>query len=306
MTNQPEVLEVDLGHLRMSALAWGPADGRLAVCLHGFPDSAWSWRSTAELLANNGFRVVAPFTRGYAPTDVPADGEYHIGALAYDAIALHACLEGGNDAVIVGHDWGSFTANALAAYPASPFGAYVAMSVPSVGAMRAKSHKSAKAISMFARQLRRSWYVMFFQLPWLPERVAGRVIPKLWRDWTPAGIDVSEGIADAQAALPTLARKRAALSYYRALARARRPSGRYQELHPYRFDLPRRPILHIQGAQDGAIQVEYADFLPDLLPAGSVVEILEGGHFLQLEQPQQVAMAILRFCDSVVQTEESL
>src|SRR3954465_5483310 len=92
-------------------LADGPEDGPLALCLHGFPDSAWTWRHLLPELAAAGYRAVAPFLRGYAPTSIPDDGLYQSGAVASDAIALHAALGGGDDAVVIGHDWG-----ALAAY----------------------------------------------------------------------------------------------------------------------------------------------------------------------------------------------
>src|SRR5438045_6330238 len=82
-------------------------EGPLALCLHGFPDSAWTWRYLLPELAAAGFRAVAPFMRGYAPTDVPTDGRYQTGALAADALALHDVLGGDGDAVIVGHDWGA-------------------------------------------------------------------------------------------------------------------------------------------------------------------------------------------------------
>src|SRR5215831_1910240 len=87
--------------------------GPLALCLHGFPDSAHTWRYLLPALARAGFRAVAPFMRGYAPTGIPVDGAYGIGALAADAVALHEALDGDDDAVLIGHDWG-----AEAAYPA--------------------------------------------------------------------------------------------------------------------------------------------------------------------------------------------
>src|SRR5215471_18863709 len=76
--------------------------GPLALCLHGFPDSAQTWRYLLPELAEAGFHAVAPFMRGYAPTGIPADGVYSIGALAADAIALHEVLGGGSDAVLIG------------------------------------------------------------------------------------------------------------------------------------------------------------------------------------------------------------
>ena len=100
-------LQVEAGGLSFGALAAGPESGPLALCLHGFPDTAHTYRHLLPELAAAGFRAVAPFSRGYAPTDVPADGRYQTGALARDANALHEALGGDERAVIVGHDWGA-------------------------------------------------------------------------------------------------------------------------------------------------------------------------------------------------------
>src|SRR5215469_7065010 len=72
----------------------GPAEAPLALCLHGFPDSAWTWQHLLPVLAEAGFHAVAPFLRGYAPTEVPADGDYRLSTLAADAVALHEILGG--------------------------------------------------------------------------------------------------------------------------------------------------------------------------------------------------------------------
>ncbi|GAA3956400.1 hypothetical protein GCM10023085_43700 [Actinomadura viridis] len=87
--------------LEFGYLSAGPADGPLALCLHGFPDSAYSWRHLLPELAAAGYHAVAPFMRGYAPTAVPADGAYQSGALAADANALHEALGGAADAVLI-------------------------------------------------------------------------------------------------------------------------------------------------------------------------------------------------------------
>src|ERR1044072_1420855 len=101
---------IEANGLLFAYLEAGPADGPLALCLHGFPDSAWTWRDLLPALADAGFRAVAPFTRGYAPSSVPADGRYQLAVLAQDAIALHEALGGDGDAVLIGHDWGATTA----------------------------------------------------------------------------------------------------------------------------------------------------------------------------------------------------
>jgi pimeloyl-ACP methyl ester carboxylesterase len=70
----------------LKALTWGPSDASIALCLHGFPDAAYGWRTFAPRLAESGWRVVAPFIRGYAPSSIPSDGSFHIGALIDDAL----------------------------------------------------------------------------------------------------------------------------------------------------------------------------------------------------------------------------
>lgn len=293
---EPDVVEFELPHLRMSALTWGPDDGRLCVCVHGFPDSAHSWRRVGPALARRGFRVVAPFTRGYAPTGPAPDGDYHTGALMTDLIDLHEHLDGGADSVLVGHDWGAWTANALAAYPGSPFGSYVSMALPPVGVLDTSHFGWRRQLRTSAVQLRMSWYILFFQLPLLPERVLHRVIPRLWKDWSPSGTDVSADVARALEALPTLDHRRAAVAYYRAMARFTTPSTPYRDLHRFRFTIPRAPMLLLHGDDDGAMQVGYLDRAIDALPPGSRVRrIPSAGHFLQVDQPEAVIDAILEY-----------
>jgi pimeloyl-ACP methyl ester carboxylesterase len=107
--------------------------GPLALCLHGFPDSAHTWRQLLPALAEAGFHAAAPFLRGYAPTAVPADGRYGIDALAGDAVALHQVMDGDGDAVLIGHDWGAETAYAAAAFAPGRWRRVVTLGVPPPG-----------------------------------------------------------------------------------------------------------------------------------------------------------------------------
>ena len=99
----PREHDVELPTHRVRVLEWGPADGPLVVALHGFPDTAWTWRRVAPLLGDAGYRVAAPFLRGYAPSGIPRDRDYSARALAADATALHGLLNGDGDAALVGH-----------------------------------------------------------------------------------------------------------------------------------------------------------------------------------------------------------
>jgi pimeloyl-ACP methyl ester carboxylesterase len=295
-TPDPEVLTVDLPHLRVSALAWGPADGRLALCLHGYPDTAWTWRHLGPALAAQGYRVVAPFSRGYAPTAIPDDGDYHMGALMYDAIALHGALGGGTDAVLIGHDWGGMTASSLAAHADSPFVKAVTMGVPFIPGF--PKGVDGRVLRRLPRQARMSWYIIYQQLPGISERTLGRVIPRLWRTWCPPGYDAEDDLARLWHALPDLAHRTAAVSYYRHQVPLSTPGPRYAALHDgWDTALPRIPLLLMHGQLDGAIDIGLATISAEALPPDSHHEVISAaGHFMHLDQPAAVARLIGEHC----------
>ncbi len=97
--------DVQANGLRFHYLEMG--EGPLALCLHGFPDSPYTYRYLLPELAKAGYRAVAPFNRGFAPTEVPADRHHvHTSTMVTDAVALHEALGGDGDAVLIAHDWG--------------------------------------------------------------------------------------------------------------------------------------------------------------------------------------------------------
>ncbi|MEX2659427.1 MAG: alpha/beta fold hydrolase, partial [Acidimicrobiales bacterium] len=179
---------VSANDVEFAYLTSGPGTGPMALCLHGFPDSAHTWRLLAPTLVEAGYRVVAPFLRGYAPTAVPADGRYQTGALAKDAVELHEALAGDERAVVIGHDWGATAAYGAASLAPERWRRVVTASVPPAGAMSAGF--------LTYDQLRRSWYMFFFQHP-LAELVVGMddlaVVDRLWADWSP-GYDATEDL----------------------------------------------------------------------------------------------------------------
>ncbi|WP_245550934.1 hypothetical protein [Nocardia paucivorans] len=115
--------------------------------------------------------MIAPPTRGCAPTAIPADGDFHIGALMFDTPAIHRLLGAPHDAVLIGHDWGALTANALAAHPDCPFVRVVSMAVPPIPALRPRRTTGPKQVGVYLRQARFSWYIAFVQLPGWPNAV---------------------------------------------------------------------------------------------------------------------------------------
>lgn len=295
---EPRELRIDLPAVTLTALAWGPHEGPLAVCLHGFPDTAWTWRHLGPLLADRGWRVVAPFTRGYAPSSLAADGSYHIGALMDDAVEVHGAAGGDTSAVLIGHDWGAVTANALGAHRDSPFRAVVSLSAPPLAVMVGPSPEESlnSQLRLTARQLRKSWYVAFNQLPTAPESLFSRLIPYLWRTWSPS-YDASDDLARVFAALDTKARRSAALGYYRAPLRSG-PPPRYRGWQKTGGKVPQVPTLYLHGAQDGCIDAGMVERVRVVLPPGSdALAVPDAGHFPQLEQPDVVNDRIVDFLE---------
>jgi pimeloyl-ACP methyl ester carboxylesterase len=105
-------IELDANGIRFTALEQG--SGQLMLCVHGFPDNALTWRHQMPVFAKAGYRVVAPYQRGYAPTAPSPTGTYQTAALGRDIIALIDALSPDRPAIVFGHDWG-----ALAAYSAA-------------------------------------------------------------------------------------------------------------------------------------------------------------------------------------------
>jgi pimeloyl-ACP methyl ester carboxylesterase len=297
---EPRWIDVPGPAGNLKALTWGSPDAPIALCLHGFPDTAYGWRKIAPRLVESGWRVVAPFMRGYAPSSIPADGSQHIGAVMDDALRVRAAAGGTERDVVIGHDWGALAATGLAAMPDSPFAKAVIMSLPPPAAFRPWSRlvDRGRLVRTLPRQLLRSWYVIFFQFPWLPERSASWMLPLLWRRWSP-GYRAEEDLRHVDAAIGTPQSWRAALGTYRATVRNTRPPAQYAELNLLWNEAPILPSLYLHGRHDGAMASAFTPWAERVLPAGSEAAIVEHvGHFLQLEQPDKVADLVLAFIGS--------
>jgi pimeloyl-ACP methyl ester carboxylesterase len=274
--------------LRFAYLAEGPEDGPLALCLHGFPDTAHTWRYLLPRLAAEGFRAVAPWMRGYAPTEVPYGRTVPRDTLAADVNALHRALGGGEDAVLVGHDWGAYAAYRAAAAAPGRWRRVVTLAVPPDRALAGANRDPA--------QMRRSWYMLAFQVPGA-ERLVARddfaLVERLWRDWSP-GYDPTEELPHVTMSLKSPGSLAAALGYYRALGSRLLPLGTPT---PGSGRVNPQPTLYLHGADDGCMGVSYAERAREVLrhPASLVEVVPDAGHFLHLERPEVVGATITGF-----------
>ena len=266
--------------------------GKLALLLHGFPDTAQTWRHLMPVLADMGYRVVAPFMRGYAPSAVPSDGCYQTAMLARDANALHEKLGGDSEAIIIGHDWGAPSCYGAAIDAPSRWRKVVGMAVPPTAAL-------GMAFVQNLEQIKKSWYMFFFQHG-LADLVVGAnnhaFIEMLWRDWSP-GYDANFDLESIRKSLADPKNLQAALGYYRATLGDGYRDPKLGELqNQMASGVPSQPLLYIHGANDGCIGVDVVESAKKIAPANVKFEVVEAaGHFLQLEQPKVVNKLICDF-----------
>ena len=287
-----EPIRVALPDVELAVLtspSFDDADRPLAICVHGFPDSAHTWRHLTPALEEAGYRVAAPFLRGYAPSSVPADMCVQVGASASDLLALHDRLGADERAVLIGHDWGAPIVYGAAASAPDKWSQVVGMAVPPGGAMGASFLTNTD-------QLKRSWYMFFFQ-----HALADLVVPAddlafidmIWADWSP-GHDASADLPRVKDALRDPSNLAAALGMYRATlgdGPTRDDYTAHEAAEP-----PPQPVLYLHGAADGCIGPEVAESARSMSGDNVTVELVAGtGHFLHLEDPATVNSRIVEF-----------
>ncbi len=275
---------VDLDGVRLHCVEAG--DGPLVVLLHGFPEFWYSWRYQIPALATAGFHVVAPDMRGYNLSDKPAGvSSYRWELLTRDVAGLIRA-RGAGRAVVVGHDWGGAVAWLFAMRYPELVERLVIMNAPHPAVFR-------RALRT-RRQLWKSRYMLFFQLPWLPEwGIRARDFALLRRllrreparpdAFSPADIDRYVAAAGRPGALT------GSINYYRALLR-HGGRGLWRALR--RID---RPVLVIWGQRDPYLEAELAEPGPAWAPQARVERLPQASHWVQLDQPEEVNRLLLDF-----------
>jgi pimeloyl-ACP methyl ester carboxylesterase len=259
--------------------------GPLVVLLHGFPQFWYCWRHQISALAEAGFRVIAPDMRGYNLSDKPEGvAAYRMEELVEDVVSLvrHA---GEKIAHVVGHDWGGVIAWTVAQRRPEVVNRLAVLNAPHPAAYR-------RELRSFD-QLSRSWYVLFFQLPWLPERYlrAGHFarLGRMFRaDPSRADTFTPQDVRRYKEALGQPGAVTAAVNYYRAALRY--PQTREEMERPVSV-----PTLVIWGERDRYLSPRLLDGLEQWVP-GVRVERLPGvSHWVQEESPEEVNRLLINF-----------
>ena len=255
-------------------------EGPLALLLHGFPDNAWTYSHQLDALAAGGYRAVAPFMRGYAPTQVPADGRYDAEALGADVAALVGAL-GGESAYVIGNDWGGIaTYSAMALHP----GVVRRAVVINIG------HPATFLPTLLnPRQVHHIFHFWFFQLEDLAPPAVRHgdyaFLDYLWDYWSAEGHEYGEHLERIKhETLAEEGRLEAALGYYRALPNFPQTHPEAAERIQGKIDVP---TLAIFGNQDPARELSEGEHIN--FTAEYRLEIVPGaGHFVHREQAEAV------------------
>ncbi|KDS91844.1 alpha/beta hydrolase [Halorubrum saccharovorum] len=276
---------IDVGDVRLHVVEAGPEDGKLLVLLHGFPEFWYGWHEAIAPLANAGYRVVVPDQRGYNLSEKPpAVSDYRIDALARDAVGLIDAYDR-ETAAVAGHDWGAAVGWWLALHHADRVSEFVAVNVPHPTVFE-------RALRNSWDQRLKSWYVLAFQLPKLPEAVASagnwRLAVRGLRESSDPGTFNDEDFRRYRRAWNRDGAFEAMVNWYRAIVRDRPTSTR---------KTVEVPTLVIWGAKDRFLSRRLAGESVDRCTDGRLLTLDTATHWVVHEEPHRVAEAIADHAD---------
>ncbi len=262
--------------------------GPVVVLLHGFPEFWYSWRHQIPTLAAAGFHVIAPDMRGYNESDKPGGVEsYRLERLTADVARLLAHAGAGR-AAVVGHDWGGVVAWSLAMRQPQVVEKLVILNAPHPAVFLRQLWQLA--------QLLKSWYIFFFQFPWLPERFfrAGNfaLLEKTLRhEPVNPGAFTEEDIRQYKQALAQPGALTAAINYYRSAFRHLGEASR-------RIVPIAAPTLLIWGERDRYLGKKLTEGLDQWVPNLRVEHLPEASHWVQNDVPDRVNRLLMEFLQS--------
>ena len=266
-------------------------EGPLALCFHGFPDHAWSFRHLLPDLADAGFRAVAPFMRGYAPTEPPADGRYQQVALCKDVLALIGAL-GAQRAYLIGNDWGAGAVT----------GATVLEPEKVMKLVIIASGQVDRDLQMNYQYLKGTWHSYFFQLPQAEQALAYNdfaFVEEWWRDASPEWDIPASALESIRETFRKPGVVEAALGYYRArYSPALQDPSMREDQDRVNAGPVTVPTLALHGTRDRPRRLDAfeSEAMDRFFTGGLEKVIIPGtGHFMHQEKPAEVNPKIVEF-----------
>jgi pimeloyl-ACP methyl ester carboxylesterase len=261
--------------------------GPLVVLLHGFPEFWYAWRRQIPALVAAGYRVIAPDLRGYNLSSKPGGVAcYTIDKLTRDVAELIRSFRQGPAALVAGHDWGGVVAWSLPLLHPACLARLATLNAPHPARFQSELRRPD--------QLRRSWYMFFFQIPWLPEflmRWRGRqALTRLLR-YDPARPDAftDEDIDRYLEAFDQPGVHTAAVNYYRAAIRSlfQRP--------PVQVGRIDTPTLVIWGERDRFLNPHLCEGLDPWVRTLRIERLPEASHWVMADAPERVNALLVDF-----------
>jgi len=278
---------VNVNGIRMHYITAGK--GPLLILLHGFPQSSYAWRHQLPALTHH-FQVVAPDLRGYGQTEKPRNvSDYRTSQLTADIVGLIHAL-GHESAHIVGHDWGGVVAWKLALEYPEVINRLVVLNAP-------HPHIFSRVLRSSRKQIMRSWYIFFFQIPYVPELVfklfSKKLLNSLFRGSSIRKDTFSDvDIEKYHQALTEPGAITAALNYYRA-AFHKVPTEEKSEKKNKKIAAP---TLLIWGEADTALGKELTYGMEQQFEGPFHIQYIPNcSHWVNEEQPELVNRALIDF-----------
>jgi pimeloyl-ACP methyl ester carboxylesterase len=276
-------IRIDVGEVRLHAVEAG--SGPLVVLLHGFPEFWWSWRHQIPALAAAGFHVVAPDLRGYNLSDRPTRvADYGLRHLTADVAGLIRAMDE-RKAHVVGHDWGGGIAWEFAMLYPHMLERLAILNAPHPVRLQ-------QALFRSFSQLKKSWYMLYFQIPELPERFLAADDFKNLRHSLSLGRSGRVPLEQIQPYVDAARRAdglRGGLNYYRAMMRSLL-TGRLPKPEP--IDAP---VLVLWGEKDPFLGKELAQPPSSWVKNARVEFLPNASHSVQLDEPEQVGALLAQF-----------
>lgn len=282
MASQQAIKMIEANQIKFAYYEMG--SGPLVICLHGFPDTADTWLPLMKNLSSSGYRVVAPFMRGYHPTSVSVNHSYNLRDLGRDVLALiHAFGE--QQAGVIGHNWGALAAYAAAVLNPDTVRVIIATSMPHpsvFGSGRGGFLRKPQSFMTFPQRDNPSWI----------QNNNFRNLATIYKRWSPKWRFDDDILEPIKTCLSQPGSLDAALAYYQAYETDRKNKDVQRIIRA----IIGVDTLAIFGDKDGIVDLDTVERTADAFGDNYEYTILPGvGHFPQREAPEEFNRKVVNF-----------